>query len=521
MKLAAKLKLMEETMTEAFSSLVGGIASTYSTDTIFILGKGPSANDFPPEVFAGSLVIGINDAERIYPADITLFHADWVAREIERAGPRAQLYLTSTDFRPAGAKALRVPHVMLTQENADLMIQRLLSREIVIEDVLFMSALRVASEVAEYRGRPQKVFMVGFDFNPDLGYARIDSGGLGGGDAVERALRIGMQENYLLNALYMLKGSGIDICHVGNRPYSGLTSVELVDLFLQHPAGHDARRDWKVKVVAELTTNHFGDRNRMERMIRAARAAGADFIKVQKRDVETFYSAEQLAAPYRSPFGTTFGDYRHQLELDRDDFAFLDALCKRLDIGWFASVLDEPSYRFICDFDVPFVKLPSTISEHTEYLARVAQKSDRGVVLSTGMTDKSFEEWVLNTFSKVPQLYLMQANSAYPTPARDCNIGVIRHYNRLSKQNPRIIPAYSSHDDGWFGSAMAVAAGARMVEKHVKLGDTEWAHFDAVALDLTTPEFREYIAKIREAEILDGSEEKAVAPSEHHKYRRS
>ncbi|WP_312418923.1 N-acetylneuraminate synthase family protein, partial [Shinella sp.] len=93
-----------------------------------------------------------------------------------------------------------------------------------------------------------------------------------------------------------------------------------------------------------------GDRGRLERMVRAARAAGADYVKVQKRDVETFYSPEQLAAPYKSPFGTTFADYRRQLELSADDFVFLDGLCKRLGIGWFASLLDEPSYRFVMNF---------------------------------------------------------------------------------------------------------------------------------------------------------------------------
>lgn len=136
------------------------------------------------------------------------------------------------------------------------------------------------------------------------------------------------------------------------------------------------------------------------------------------------------------------------------------------------------------------------------------------------MTDRAYEAWVLETFRQVPELYLMQANSAYPTPARDCNVGVVRHYHRLSKSDPRIVPAYSSHDEGWFGSAMAVAAGARMVEKHVKLADTDWAHFDAVALDLTTSQFRDYVGRVCEAETLMGSEEKAVAPSEHHKYQR-
>jgi hypothetical protein len=30
---------------------------------------------------------------------------------------------------------------------------------------------------------------------------------------------------------------------------------------------------------------------------------------------------------------------------------------------------------------------------------------------------------------------------------------------------------------------MAVAAGARMIEKHVKIGDLDWVHFDGVAID--------------------------------------
>lgn len=461
----------------------------------------------------------MNDAERIYPADISIFHADWVAKVLEENGPRAQLYLTSTGFRPEYGHVLRFPHAVLTQENADLMVQRLLSQEFVIEDVLFMSALRVAREVAEFRGRTQKVYMVGFDFCPELGYAHVEGKQFGGGDEGERALRIGIQENYLLNALYMLQGSKLDLHHVGGRSYSRVTIEELIDTFRHDLRTSHRGPDWGVAVVAELTTNHFGDRNRMERMVRAAHVAGADFIKVQKRDVGTFYSAKQLAAPYRSPFGTTFGDYRRQLELTGEDFAFLDNLCKRLEIRWFASVLDEPSYNFVLDFNPPMIKLPSTISEHTDYLARVAASTDRGIVLSTGMTDKAYENWVLSTFRRVPQLYLMQANSAYPTPAKDCNVGVVSHYNRLSKSDPRIVPAYSSHDEGWFGSALAVAAGARMVEKHVKFGNCDWAHFDAVALDLATSQFRDYVARIREAEVLVGSEEKAIAPSEHHKYR--
>jgi N-acetylneuraminate synthase len=416
---------------------------------------------------------------------------------------------------------LNAPHIPLNQESGDLMVQRLLSGEFVVEDVLFMSALQVAREVARHRGRPQRVYMVGFDFRADLGYARMPGSHYEGVDSLTSDMRIGMQENFLLNALYTLRGSDLDVIHVGARSYSRLTIDELVSEFLPTPAAGVATKSWKVGVIAEITTNHFGDRGRLERMVRAAAAAGADFVKVQKRDVETFYSREQLDAPYRSPFGVSFADYRHQLELSADDFTFLADLCSRLGIGWFASVLDVPSYQFVMQFNPSMVKLPSTISEHTEYLAHVAETCDRPIVLSTGMTDQVYEDWVIKTFARAPKLYLMQANSAYPTPPSDCNVGVVRHYDRLSKVNPRIVPAYSSHDPGWFGSAMAVGAGARMVEKHVKLGNSDWAHFDAVALDLTTSAFRDYVGKIREAETIVGSEEKVIAPSEHHKYRRA
>ena len=140
-------------MSDNFLGLVDDVASIYGTDTIFVLGKGPSADLVPAEVFSGALTIGINDAERIHPTDISIFHADWVARAITETGPKAQLYLTSTDFRPERGRVLHVPHVALTQENSDLMMQRLLSPDLVLEDVLFMTALRVARAVADRRGR--------------------------------------------------------------------------------------------------------------------------------------------------------------------------------------------------------------------------------------------------------------------------------------------------------------------------------------------------------------------------------
>jgi N-acetylneuraminate synthase len=504
-----------------FSTRIADIASTYGTDTIFILGKGPSADAVSPDAFAGSLVIAVNDAERIAPADITLFHADWVKEALVANGLRSRLYLTSTDFDPAAGATLRVPFVPLQNDNNDLLMQRFLSETFVLEELLFLSALNVARQVALARGRRQTVYMVGFDFQPDAGVSEAIAHDYAPGNSADRFFRISMQEFYFLNCLYMLKDSSLEVVHVGERSFSQVSAEGLNRRFHVTVDRKGRSSTDIVKVTAELTTNHFGDRHRLERMIRAARGAGADYIKLQKRDVTSFYSAEQLASPYVSPFGKTFGDYRRQLELDRDDFEFVDTLCGELGIGWFASVLDRPSFDFMLQFAPRMIKLPSTISEHREYLAHVARNYRGSVVLSTGMTGPDYENWLLEKFVKCRNLYLLQCNSAYPTPSADCNVGVVRHYHELSRTDPRIVPGYSSHDFGWLASALAIAAGGRMIEKHVKLGNTEWAHFDAVAVDLTTSEFRDYVAKLREAEEMVGSGTKMVNPSEHHKYMKA
>ena len=49
-----------------------------------------------------------------------------------------------------------------------------------------------------------------------------------------------------------------------------------------------------VEIVAEFTTNHLGNMNLLARMVEAAKAAGADCVKIQRKDVEEFYSKEKL-----------------------------------------------------------------------------------------------------------------------------------------------------------------------------------------------------------------------------------
>ncbi|HRY62644.1 MAG TPA: N-acetylneuraminate synthase family protein [Candidatus Paceibacterota bacterium] len=274
----------------------------------------------------------------------------------------------------------------------------------------------------------------------------------------------------------------------------------------------------KVLIVAEITTNHLGDINRLKKMVRLAKDAGADLVKIQKRNIETFYSREMLDKEHNSPFGKTWKDFRQGIELSLEDIKEIEAECKKIGIELFVSILDIQSFELLQQFDKKLLKLPSTISSHKDFHAKVAKLYKGEIVISTGYTSLDYEDYIQETFKDNEKIYLLQCTSAYPPPPEDCGISIVRHYHDLSKKNPKIIPGYSSHDIGSLGSMLAVAAGARMIEKHVKIGDTPWMHFQEVALDLENGEFAQFVKDIRQAEIMCGDEIKSVKPSEWHKY---
>lgn len=484
-----------------------------------ILGKGSSADDVDPQALRDSFVIGINDAALVGDVDISIFHDSWVLDEIRAHGVSSDMYLTSIPLEAGEVPVFRGEFMALTQENSELMYQRLFSDSLVVEEIIFMTALRVALKTVLEQGRAD-IFLVGFDFSTERGFSRKVNPSASGHTVSRQKHMIESQEQVFLAARQLLAQRGVRLHHVGYRSFSDLTPGAFSErtLHLAAPRQASTADAHRVHITAELTTNHLGDVGRAKEMMRLAKEHGADSVKFQMRDVETFYRPEVLDGPYPSPFGDTFRDYRLGLELDDDQFREIDAYAGELGITWFASVLDRPSLDRAMGLGMRMIKLPGTISRKRDFLADVAGRFTGDLVFSTGMTSPEYVDWILSTFSGQGRLYLLHTNSAYPTPIEDCNIAVVKGYAELSREHPRIIPGYSSHDEGWFGSALAVSCGARMVEKHVKLGSSDWVHFDSVALDLSGTEFGEYVAALRRAEIALGDADKRVTPSEHHKY---
>lgn len=514
---------------ENYLVLIKNIFLESSKTKVAILGKGASAkevdlNKLKEEYF----VIALNDSETLIPADLTVFYKEDLVKSLAYNGFLSNYYIAPSSLEIPHDKHITAEYISLNQEGLERIYSYFYTPDFYILDFTLLSAMKLALIFQQTLGVSMDVVFVGFDFYIDS----VQKGDLHGLEY--RNAHLKTQESIFITLLkdLRIKSPLVHYQHIGNKKYSAY-SVEEFNQSLQKyfvkgvlPTNSEIYQklleqlDYsnKVIVVAEFTNNHIGDRNRLLKMIELAVQAGADMIKVQKRDVETFYSEAELNSPYSSPFGDTLRDYRSAVELSDELFDLLDVECRKRHIPWFASVLDWNSYLSLKRFDCPIIKLPSTISNCKTYLRKVADDFRGELVVSTGFTDQSYEDFLLNHLVKENKFFLLQCTSSYPTPPESCQISVVRHYEQLREQYPNIVPGYSSHDLGSLGCMMAVAAGARMVEKHVKLGCLEWVHFDSVAIDLYNNHFKDFVNDIRKAEIMCGSKEKKVQDIEYHKY---
>ena len=94
------------------------------------------------------------------------------------------------------------------------------------------------------------------------------------------------------------------------------------------------------------------------------------------------------------------------------------------------------------------------------------------------MTNEKYLQFILNLFEKN---CINACNFIISTSFQDLNLDILKYVD-VSK-NKNIIPGYSSRDIGNLGSILAVAIGAKVIEKHIKIGITDWMHYDDTALD--------------------------------------
>jgi len=255
--------------------------------------------------------------------------------------------------------------------------------------------------------------------------------------------------------------------------------------------------DQRVALVAEIGNNHEGDAAVAEEMVRAAAGTGVAAVKLQ-----TFH-ADRFVAPSDE---RRFAQLK-RFELADDAVVGLAATAKELGIGFISTPLDLPSV----DLLEPIADVLKVASGDLDFfpLVRRVAATDRPLVLSSGVSDLARINRALDEVRAVRgdlrDVAVLQCTSAYPAPAADINLRAIPW---LAERLPCTV-GFSDHTIGLDAVPLAVALGARVIEKHFTLEGIE-SDFRDHELSLTPPQMAELARRIELAETLLGRPGKEV-----------
>jgi len=254
-----------------------------------------------------------------------------------------------------------------------------------------------------------------------------------------------------------------------------------------------------VYIVAELSANHNQDFEQAVRIIRAAKDAGADAIKLQTYTPDTMTLASDRAEFVIG--GGTIWDGRNLHELYGEAYTpwewqpKLKQAAEELGMDCFSSAFDSSAVDFLEEMGVPAHKIASFELVDIPLIQKMA-RTGKPLIMSTGMAIVEEIEEALQSArdAGASQIALLKCTSAYPAPAEDMNLRTIPEMARRFG----VPVGLSDHTMGIAAPVAAVALGACIIEKHLTLSRSTPGPDSAFSLE--PHEFKAMVDAIRTAE---------------------
>jgi sialic acid synthase SpsE len=264
-------------------------------------------------------------------------------------------------------------------------------------------------------------------------------------------------------------------------------------------------------VIAELGHNHQGSVETATKLIEEAAAAGANAVKLQKRDNRSLYTRAMYDRPYdnENSFGATYGEHREALEFGRSEYLELQACARDHGVTLFATAFDLPSAEFLAELDMPAYKIASGDLRNVDLLRYVASIG-KPVIFSTGAAEHENVVRAHDVLAETnDQLCVLQCTATYPASWEELDLAVIETYR---SEFPNVVVGYSGHDNGIAMPLVAYVLGARVVEKHFTLNRTMKGTDHPFSLEPLG--LRKLVRDLRRARAAFGDGVKKVHPSE-------
>jgi pseudaminic acid synthase len=266
-------------------------------------------------------------------------------------------------------------------------------------------------------------------------------------------------------------------------------------------------------IIAEMSANHGQDFEQAVAIVRAAKQAGADAIKLQTYTPDTI-TINERSEWFRIGQGTIWAnknlyDLYGEAHTPWEWQPKLKIIAEELGLHCFSTPFDFTAVDFLERMEVPAHKIASFELVDLPLIRRVA-RTGKPVIISTGMGSLEEIDEAVRAFREAggTQLALLKCTSAYPSPAGEMNLRTIPHLGAAFD----VPTGLSDHTLGIAAPIAAVALGACIIEKHFTLSRATPGPDSAFSLE--PDEFKQMVEAVRMAEAALGRVSYAVSPKE-------
>lgn len=258
-----------------------------------------------------------------------------------------------------------------------------------------------------------------------------------------------------------------------------------------------------VYVIAEMSANHNGSYQRAEEIIKRAKDAGADAVKLQTYTADTM-TIDCEGDEFRVN-GTIWGDKKlYELYslggMPWEWHPKLQEVAERVEIDLLSTPYDITAVEFLESLNVPAYKVASFELIDLHLLKRIAE-TGKPIILSTGMATYEEVSAAVNAIRDAGgvEVALLKCTSAYPAPLDEINLRTICDMSDSFK----VPVGISDHSLDDVVAVGAVALGACIIEKHFTISREGGGIDDSFSMEPN--EFSNMVRRVRELEVAIGS----------------
>jgi pseudaminic acid synthase len=274
-------------------------------------------------------------------------------------------------------------------------------------------------------------------------------------------------------------------------------------------------------IIAEISGNHNGSKERAIKIIESAKKNGADCVKLQTYTPDTMtIQSEQEDFKISSGLweGYNLYDLYKEAHTPYEWQKELFKYAKSINIPIISTPFDETAVDLLESIECPFYKIASFELTDLPLIEYVA-KTKKPIIASTGMANEEEIHEAVEVMNKYGcgEIVLLHCVSGYPTPADQINLETIN----LLKNKFKTEVGLSDHTIGNTSAILSVAYGVKVIEKHYTLKRSDGGP-DA-EFSMEPSELKDLVknVKIASKSIGRASFERKKAEESNIKFRRS